>query len=124
MPLGVGTTNSLLAMGPFLDQWRDSQGGILEATRQDVIYSVHTKSVLLRLLGRWAVLRGAPNCELINPSIGAPVFQDLCELFNYPAVLTKEERYSFSPSHIAKVLNIHAGSSTEAAWNLAKRFIN
>ena len=118
-----GLEDALMKLSVFLDEWRPRQAGTLEACPQDVIYGVHIKSVLLRLLGRWAVLRGAPKCQLINPPVGTPVFQDLCELFNYPAVLTKEERYSFSPAHIDSVLNIKSESSTESAWNLAKRFI-
>jgi hypothetical protein len=119
-----GLEDALMKTPAFLDSWRSRAAGTLEACPVDVIYGIHIKSVLLRLLGRWAVLRGAPNCNLINPPVGTPVFQDLCELFNYPAGLTKEERYSFSPARIDRVLNIKSGSSTEAAWNLARRFIS
>ena len=85
-------------------------------------FGVHTKSVLLRVFGRWAQIRGTQFLPLTGTP--PPLVQDLFELVNYPAIVTKEERYAFSPTCINSLLGIAVTQSpTDSTWLLAQRFL-
>lgn len=71
------------------------------------IYTIHAKSMLLRI-ARWGLLRQRlPAAELaqrFNKQASKTV--DICEQFHYPAVLTYEDRSSFGLKNIQDVMNI------------------
>ena len=89
-------------------------------TAPPVIYGVHVKSVLCRIFGRFAQLRGV-HSNVFGP---ASTYNDLFEMSTYPAIVSKEERYSFSPAHIAALLGNPELSNQpmEALWQLTSRF--
>jgi hypothetical protein len=65
------------------------------------VYSVHPKSVLLRLF-RWGLLRTYTLDEITNTfNELAKKTVDLCEAFHYPATLTFEQRKNFNTKFVA-----------------------
>lgn len=71
-----------------------------------LIYSVHPKSVICRIVGRWATMHGVQNSFPMTAQ-----FVDLCEVLNYPAMMTVEERFAFSPYRLSIIANVEITSA-------------
>lgn len=69
-----------------LDTWAAQQQGPIS------IFSVHSKSVLCRVMGYWSRIRGVDY-----PALQSAIHHDIVELVNHPTVLRVEERFAFSP---------------------------
>jgi hypothetical protein len=55
------------------------------------IYTMHSRNLLCRLLDRWARFK-----NLYFDGVKGAYYHDIVEVLNHPAVLTAEERFSFS----------------------------
>jgi len=80
---------------------------LVQNTSPSRVYTVHAKSVLLRMY-RWGLLKNSTTSMDIAPTFNIlqGMTSDLCELCNYPAVLTLEERASFSFDDIAPLVGM------------------
>jgi len=80
----------------------------MDAVREcQKIYSIHPKSMLLRMY-RWAALRqGYTQSQITNEynRLHAKMI-DLCEQFHYPAILRYEERRDFNLEMVNKILGV------------------
>jgi len=85
------------------DARSETNEAVTLAKNNDVsrIYTIHAKSMFLRTY-RWHLLRCCINSAEVGSVFGFIMGKtaDLCELYHYPAVLTLEERSSFSMKDI------------------------
>lgn len=98
-----------------LDKWIARK---LESGENLHLYTVHPRSIIGRFYGRLGVLAGYK----FEIPLDRLIWQDLCELVNYPAILSLEERQAFSPKRLCETTLINTSDPMDVLWQTLMRF--